>query len=86
MPTVYTYTITNISADHVLVVNPASAPSDKIFRKVNGTWVQASKEYVKVSGTWREVIKVYKKVNGSWVEQDDISAMFNTNAIYIVGG
>lgn len=85
LPTVYTYTITNISADHVLVVNPASAPSDKIFRKVNGTWVQASKEYVKVSGTWREVSKVYKKVNGSWVEQDDISAMFNTNAIYIGG-
>ena len=85
LPTVYTYTITNISADHVLVVNPASAPSDKIFRKVNGTWVQASKEYVKVSGTWREVIKVYKKVNGSWVEQDDISAMFDPNAIYIGG-
>lgn len=85
LPTVYTYTITNISADHVLVVNPASAPSDKIFRKVNGTWVQASKEYVKVSGTWREVSKVYKKVNGSWVEQDDISAMFDPNAIYIGG-
>lgn len=84
LPTVYTYTITNISADHVLVVNPASAPSDKIFRKVNGTWVQASKEYVKVSGTWREVSKVYKKVNGSWVEKDK-SAMFNTNAIYIGG-
>lgn len=85
-PSVYLYTISNISADHVLVVNPTSTPTgDKIFRKVNGSWVQASKEYVKVSGTWREVSKVYKKVNGSWVEQDDISAMFDNDAIYIGG-
>ena len=58
---------------------------DTIFRKINGSWVQASKEYVKVSGTWKEVSKVYKKVSGSWVEQSDISAMFDENAIYVQG-
>lgn len=49
---------------------------DKIFCKVNGSWVQAQKIYVKVGGSWSEVNKVYKKVNGSWVEQDDKSSMF----------
>ena len=68
LPSVYTYTITNISADHVLVVNPTSAPTgNKVFVKSNGTWVQASKVYVKVNGAWQESTKVYVKSSGSWV-------------------
>lgn len=81
----YTYSYT-VSGNSTIAVTIGSVPTgDKIFRKVNGSWVQATKEYVKVSGTWREVSKVYKKVNGSWVEQDDISAMFSQDAIYIGG-
>lgn len=81
---VYTYTISSINADHTILV-VSTATGDKIFRKVNGSWVQATKQYVKVSGTWREVSKVFKKVNGSWVQQSDISAMFDNDAIYIGG-
>lgn len=81
----YTYTYT-VSGDSTIAVTIGSVTptGDKILRKVNGSWVQASKELVKVNGTWREVSKVYEKVNGSWVEKDK-SAMFNTNAIYIGG-
>lgn len=50
----YTYTITNVTADHTIVVS-SSGVSTKIFIKKNGSWVRCS--------------KVYKKVNGSWVEQ-----------------
>lgn len=80
----YSYTVSGNSTIAV-TIGSVTPTGDKIFRKVNGSWVQASKEYVKVSGTWREVSKVYKKVNGSWVQQSDISAMFNDNAIYIGG-
>ena len=80
----YTYTYT-VSGDSTIAVTIGSVTptGNKIFRKINGSWIQASKELVKVNGTWREVSKVYEKVNGSWVEQSDKSAMFNTNAIYI---
>ena len=80
----YTYTYT-VSGDSTIAVTIGSVTptGDKIFRKINGSWVQASKELVKVNGTWREVSKVYEKINGSWVEQSDKSAMFNTDAIYI---
>lgn len=65
----YSYTISNITADHVIVVN-ASGSQPKIFVKVNGTWTQFS--------------KVYKKVNGAWVEQSSSSwaTLFNTNTNY----
>lgn len=79
----FVYTITNISADHVIIVNPIGGAEDIIFRKILSSWVQAAIIYLKVSGTWKQVSKVYKKVNGSWVEQTDKSAMFNSNAVYI---
>ncbi len=66
LPSVYLYTISNISADHVLVVNPTST-GNKVFIKSNGTWVQATKVYVKVNGAWQESTKVYVKSSGSWV-------------------
>lgn len=43
--------------------------TNKMFLKVNGSWVQAS--------------KVYKKVNGSWVEQSDLTNVFDSNTNYI---
>lgn len=51
----WTYTITNLAADHAVVVGSGSTSTKKIYIKKNGSWVQCS--------------KVYKKVNGSWVEQ-----------------
>ena len=67
--TYYTYTISNVTADHVIVVN-ASGSQPKIFVKVNGTWTQYS--------------KVYKKVNGAWVEQASSTwaTLFDTNTNY----
>ena len=66
----YSYTISNITADHVIVVTSSGGSQPKIFVKVNGTWTQFS--------------KVYKKVNGAWVEQSSSSwaTLFNTNTNY----
>ena len=65
----YSYTISNITADHVIVVN-ASGSQPKIFVKNNGTWTQFS--------------KIYKKVNGSLVEQSSSTwaTLFDTNTNY----
>lgn len=63
--TSYTYTISNISADHVFVLTmPDTGPTVSI--KQNGTWVQASKVYIKQSGSWVQATKIYVKNNGSW--------------------
>lgn len=56
---VYTYTISNVSGNHTIVVT-ASAPS--------GTGV-----YIKLNNTWTEAQAIFKKVNGSWVEQASLS-------------
>ena len=68
--TYYTYTINNVTADHVIVVSSDGGSTPKIFIKQNGTWTQYS--------------KVYQKVNGSWVEQSSStwSTLFNTSTNY----
>ena len=65
---VYTYTITNVTADHTIVVTQGQLTA-KIYLKKNGTWTQYS--------------KVYKKISGSWVEQSDPSSIFDTTANYV---
>lgn len=67
---VYTYTLTNVRANHTIIVNAGSSPSKKIYVKINNTWTQYS--------------KVYKKVNGSWVEQSSSTwaTLFDTNTNY----
>lgn len=60
--TYYGYDITNIQADHAIVVTQ-SGGQPKLYVKLNGSWV--------------EVIKAYKKVSGSWVEQNDLTSVFN---------
>lgn len=52
--TYYGYDITNITADHVIVVT-SSASGPDMYVKLNGSWVQVSKAYRKVSGSWQEV-------------------------------
>jgi len=67
----WTYTISNIAADHTVVVKTSGGDTGpKIFVKNNGTWTQYS--------------KIYKKVNGSWVEQSSSnwSTLFNTSTNY----
>lgn len=46
-------------------------PSDKIYFKENGAWVEAS--------------KAYKKVSGIWVEQNDLTNVFDANTNYVKG-
>lgn len=66
---VYVYTISNISADHVIIVS--SSAQDAMYIKVNGSWVEAT--------------AVYKKVNGSWVAQTDLTNVFDNGTNYIAG-
>lgn len=65
----YVYNITNINADHVIVVS--SSGTDKLYVKQNGSWV--------------EVVTAYKKVNGAWVEQIDLTQVFSSGTNYIQG-
>ena len=65
--TYYGYDITNISADHTIVVTTSGA-QDTAYLKVNGSWV--------------EVSEVYKKINGSWVKQTSLSNVFDSGTNY----
>lgn len=67
---VYTYTITNVTADHTIVVS-AGMSTDKIYFKSNGSWVTAT--------------KAYKKVSGSWVEQTNLTQVFDPTKNYVKG-
>lgn len=67
--TYYGYDITNIQADHTIVV--VAVASDKIYLKISGSWVKAT--------------KVYKKINGSWVEQNDLTPVFSSGTNYRSG-
>lgn len=67
----YTYTITNITADHVITVTTGSGPTTTIKIKAGGSWVTAT--------------KVYKKINGSWVQQSNLTSVFDENTNYIKG-
>lgn len=64
--TYYGYDITNVSADHTIVVT--SSATDTAYIKVNGSWV--------------EVSEVYKKINGSWVKQTSLSNVFDSGTNY----
>lgn len=61
----YTYTISNITADHTIVV-VSSGPSYTLYAKVNGVWKQATAVYVKRNGSWVEASDVLAKDNGTW--------------------
>lgn len=63
------YDITNIQADHTIVV--AILATDHLYFKSNGSYVEA--------------VKAYKKVNGSWVEQTDLTTVFDSSKNYVKG-
>ena len=48
------YDITNIVADHAIVVTQVVTGPD-MYVKSNGSWVKVTKAYRKVSGSWQEV-------------------------------
>lgn len=68
--TYYGYDITNISADHTILVT--SSAVDILYLKENGAWVA-------FSGV------VYKNINGSWVQQSNLRTIFDTNTNYVKG-
>lgn len=62
----YTYSLTNISANHTILV--AEASTDKFYFKNGSTWVTAK--------------KVYKKISGAWVEQSDLPSVITGDVHY----
>ena len=69
--TYWYYDLTNIVADHTIIVTDAGV-TNKILFKNNGSWIEA--------------VRVYKKVNGSWVQQTDLTSVFDPNTHYVKGG
>ena len=70
-PARYKYILSNVQADHNIVLVVTQAAS--------GTF------YIKQNGAWNEVSKIYLKQNGSWVEQD-LGYLDNNNIKYLKQG
>ena len=68
----YTYTVSGNATIAVTIGTP-SGPTQKIFFKNNGTWVQYSKVYIKQNGTWVE------QSPSNW------SSVFDTTKNYVKG-
>lgn len=63
----YTYKLTNISAEHNLVIK---ASSGGIFIKVSGVWTKYSKVYLKADGRWQEAnIEDIMSTSGNYVRK-----------------
>ena len=67
---VYTYTISNVSGNHTIVVTSTE---------------YTSAIYIKENGSWVSYVKVYKKVNGEWVRQSDLTSVFSSSVNYLKG-
>ena len=52
--TYYGYDITNVTADHAIVVT-ASSSGPELYVKSGSTWVKVSRAYRKANGSWTEV-------------------------------
>ncbi len=73
----YTYTIANISADHIISISDAS--SEKLYIKIGGEYKKARKIFKKISGVWTEVsldtlnannVYFYGGINGEEVYEE----------------
>lgn len=49
----YQYTLTNVQADHTIIVN--GLDTECLYIKPLGNWIKATKIYKKISGSWTEV-------------------------------
>lgn len=65
--TYYTYTITNVKEDHIILINIGGDSYTRLRIKVNGAY--------------KKVKKIYKKVNGHWEEVDE--SVFDDNIKYV---
>ena len=76
----------NFTDNHVSTtsIEDSSIPAMYLFVKDDGT-IPDTTLYVKQNGTWTAYTKAYIKVNGSWVQQNDLSAIFNSTTHYIKG-
>lgn len=70
-PPFYSFSITNVSTAHTLVVTMSPGSTPTLYVKINGNWVAAK--------------SVYKKINGVWVEQTNLSGVVDSNMTYIKG-
>ena len=61
----YVYTISNITADHTIVVSSGETPIN-IRVKQNGAWTTPTKVFVKQNGSWVQATKVLVKNGGTW--------------------
>ena len=69
-PTYYGYTITNIVADHTIVVTTSGG--------------EVNTAYLKVNGVWKE-LTVWRKVNGTWQTVSDPATVISIANKYIMG-
>ncbi len=51
----YVYTITNVQADHAIVVTVSGGSQPTLYVKLNGTWTQVARAYKKANGSWTQV-------------------------------
>lgn len=68
-PTYYGYTITNIVADHTIVVTTSGG--------------EVNTAYLKVNGTWKE-LQIWRKVNGTWQTITDPTTVIDVANKYIM--
>jgi len=68
-PTYYGYTITNIVADHTIVVTASGGEVNTAYLKVNGAWQE---------------LQVWRKVNGSWQSVSDPATVISITNKYIL--
>lgn len=68
-PTYYGYTITNIVADHTIVVTASGG--------------EVNTAYLKVNGTWKE-LQIWRKVNGTWQTITDPTTVIDVANKYIM--
>lgn len=51
----YSYTLTNVQADHLIVFAPSGGGTTALYVKLNGSWAQVSAAYKKQNGSWAQV-------------------------------
>ncbi len=68
--TYYGYDITNITANHTIVVTAAAS---------DAFWFKDS------NGTWKVSTVVWKKINNTWTVQSDLSTVYDNTKSYVKG-
>ena len=69
--TYYEYTISSVTADHLIVVSTGSSSSAAIWTKETTGWTAWS--------------KAWKKTASGWVQQTDLTAVFDSGTNYVRG-